>query len=102
MTTTSEQIKAARAMLRWDQKRLAETSRVSLPSVKRLEARPGPLAAQPRTVAALVGALEHAGIRFLDAGDEGGAGAGPGVRLAHGGAPDEGLRPDELSAANDG
>jgi transcriptional regulator with XRE-family HTH domain len=61
---TSEEIRAARALLRWEQKDLAEASGVSLPSIKRLETQPGPLAAQPRTVDALRQALEIAGIVF--------------------------------------
>ena len=39
---TSELIRAARALLRWDQRKLAEASSISLPTVKRLEAKPGP------------------------------------------------------------
>ena len=73
---TSEQVRAARALLRWEQKDLAAASMVSLPSIKRLEAQPGPLAAQPRTVAAIRAALEAAGVEFIP---ENGGGAG--VRL---------------------
>jgi hypothetical protein len=71
---TSEQIRAARALIRWEQKDLAEASKVSLPSVKRLESTPGPLPAQERTVDALRAALEAAGVEFTN-------GARPGVRL---------------------
>ncbi|WP_426227401.1 transcriptional regulator [Pararhizobium sp. DWP3-4] len=73
---TSEQVRAARALLRWEQKDLAETSKVSLPSIKRLEGQPGPLAAQDRTVDAIEAAFVTAGVLFLDAGamTEGGAG----------------------------
>lgn len=76
MSISSEQIRAARALLRWEQKDLAAASKVSLPSIKRLEGQPGTLAAQPRTVDALVGALEDAGIVFVAENGE-----GPGVRL---------------------
>ena len=34
---TSEVIRAARALLRWDQRNLAEASSISLPTIKRLE-----------------------------------------------------------------
>ena len=34
---TSEQIRAARMLLRWEQKDLAAASQVSLPTIKRLE-----------------------------------------------------------------
>ena len=73
---TSEVVRAARALLRWDQRDLAEASSVSLPTIKRLEARPGPLEAHTSTVAALALALEKAGIEFIDEN-----GGGPGVRL---------------------
>ena len=73
---TSELIRAARALLRWDQRKLAEASSVSLPTVKRLEAKPGALFAHAPTLAALTRALEVAGVEFID---ENGGGAG--VRL---------------------
>jgi predicted transcriptional regulator len=71
---TSEQIKAARALLRWSQGDLARASRVSLPSIKRLETIPGPLAARESTIDALRVALEAAGVEFTN-------GARPGVNL---------------------
>lgn len=76
MSISSEQIRAARALLRWEQKDLAGASKVSLPSIKRLEGQPGTLAAQQRTVDALVEALQNAGIVFVAENGE-----GPGVRL---------------------
>lgn len=74
MTISSEQVRAARALLRWEQRDLAEASKVSLPSIKRLETTPGPLAAQVRTVEAIRAALEAAGVEFTN-GDQ------PGVRM---------------------
>ena len=76
MSITSEQIRAARALLRWEQRDLAEASGVSLPSVKRLETQPGALAAQQRTIVELRNALEKAGVEFIAEN-----GGGPGVRL---------------------
>ena len=73
---TSEQIRAARALLRMEQKELAKLSGVSLPSIKRLETQPGRLAAQERTIAAIRTALETAGVLFIDQN-----GNGAGVRL---------------------
>ena len=52
-------------LLRWEQKDLAEASRVSLPSIKRLETQPGELGAQRRTIEAIVQALEKAGVEFI-------------------------------------
>jgi transcriptional regulator with XRE-family HTH domain len=72
---TSELIRAARALLRWEQRDLADASSVSLPTVKRLEAKPGGLAAHASTVAALVKALEAGGVEFTN-------GQRPGVRLS--------------------
>ncbi|MEL4374074.1 helix-turn-helix transcriptional regulator [Brucella cytisi] len=73
---TSEQVRAARALLRWEQKELADACGVSLPSIKRLETQRGELAAQPRTVDAIRNALEAAGVIFIDQN-----GNGYGVRL---------------------
>lgn len=74
LAITSELIRAARALLRWDQRDLAQASGVSLPTIKRLEVTPGVLAAHSSTVTALRSALEAAGIEFTN-------GGGSGVRL---------------------
>lgn len=79
MHITSEQVRAARALLRWDQKALAEASKVPLTTLKRIEAQAGPLAAHGRTIAALQAALEAAGVVILAAGKT--VDGGPGVRL---------------------
>jgi transcriptional regulator with XRE-family HTH domain len=71
---TSELIRAARALLRWEQRQLAEASSVSLATIKRLEAKRGILVAHASTVAALVHALENEGIEFTN-------GDTPGVRV---------------------
>jgi hypothetical protein len=73
---SSEQIRAARALLRWEQTQLADASLVSLPTIKRAETKPGPLQVQPRTAHALATALEAAGVEFISEN-----GGGPGVRL---------------------
>jgi transcriptional regulator with XRE-family HTH domain len=72
----SELIRAARALLRWEQRDLAKASSVSLPTIKRLESKPGVMVAHMSTAAALQKALEAAGVEFI--GENGG---GPGVRL---------------------
>jgi transcriptional regulator with XRE-family HTH domain len=74
---TSELVRAARALLRWDQRQLAEASSVSLPTIKRLEARPGILVAHAATLLAIRNALEAAGIEFTN-------GERPGLRLRKG------------------
>jgi hypothetical protein len=58
------------------QRDLAAASSVSLPTVKRLEAKPGIMAVHMPMTVALRKALEAAGIEFTDEN-----GGGPGVRL---------------------
>jgi hypothetical protein len=76
LVLSSELIRAARALLRWEQTDLASASFVSLPTIKRLEAKPGIMAAHMSTTVALRKALEAAGIEFIDEN-----GGGPGLRL---------------------
>ena len=71
---TSEQIRAARALLRWDQKTLADAAGVSVETIKRLEKTPGKVSAYTGTMEAIQNALETAGVDFTN--DN-----GPGVRL---------------------
>lgn len=71
-----EQVKAARALLRWSQNDLAAASGVSLPTIKRLEAVSGPVGGRVETAVAICAALEAAGVEFIP---ENGGGAG--VRL---------------------
>ncbi|MGU3284437.1 transcriptional regulator [Methylobacterium mesophilicum] len=72
---TSEQLRAARAMLRWDQATVAGRAKVSPETVKRLEKMDGPLLATTvATLNALEEAFRAAGIEFLTGND-------PGVRL---------------------
>jgi len=97
MQITSEQIRAGRALLRWEQRDLAEASKVSLPSIKRLETISGPLAAQSRTVDALIGAFEAAGLEFIAEND----GSGVGVRLRRQRSGPTSIAAEDLNASND-
>ena len=72
----SAQIRAARALLRWSAKRLAEESGVSLPTIKRMEAVDGVPKGLSRNLEAVQRTLERAGIGFIE--DDG---EGAGVRL---------------------
>ncbi len=65
---TGEQLRAARAMLRWEQAQLAEKAGVSTDTIKRLEKVDGPLKAQDETLTAIRRTLELAG---LDLGHDG-------------------------------
>jgi predicted transcriptional regulator len=76
LVLNSELIRAARALLRWEQRDLATASSVSLPTIKRLESKPGMMAAHMSTVTALRKTLETAGVEFIEEN-----GGGPGVRL---------------------
>jgi transcriptional regulator with XRE-family HTH domain len=74
---SSELIRAARALLRWEQRDLATASSISLPTIKRLESQPGAVAAHASTLASLRRAIEDAGVEFIEEN-----GGGPGVRLS--------------------
>lgn len=73
---TSEQVRAARALLRWKQNDLADVSEVSLPTIKRLEGMPGIISANHLTLLAIERVLTEAGIEFIPEN-----GGGVGVRL---------------------
>jgi transcriptional regulator with XRE-family HTH domain len=68
---TIEQIKAARALLRWSQTDLARASGISEESVKRLEADISSLGGRSSTIEKLVAAFEKSGVIFDEAGQRG-------------------------------
>lgn len=76
---TSAQIRAARALLDWSQKDLAAKSKLSVPTIKRMEGPMGPDRSTEANVEAIRRALESAGIIFLDEGQK--LDGGVGVRL---------------------
>lgn len=73
------QIRAARALLDWSQRQLAEKSKLSVPTIKRMEGAMGPERSTDANVEAVRRALEGAGIVFLDPKQNKDGGAG--VRL---------------------
>jgi transcriptional regulator with XRE-family HTH domain len=73
---TGRQIAAARALLGMAQAELAAAARISVPTLKRMEASDGPAAGMANNVAAVRHALEAAGVLFVEENGE-----GPGVRL---------------------
>lgn len=77
---TTAQIRAARALLDWSQPKLAEASKLSLPTISRMEGPLGPGRSTPANVESVRRAFEDAGIVFLDSG-EASAGGGLGLRL---------------------
>ena len=66
---TGGQIRAARALLGWNHRRLSEESGVPFSTVKRIEAQVGEVRAHSRNIFAIQKALATAGIEFVD--DEG-------------------------------
>jgi transcriptional regulator with XRE-family HTH domain len=72
------QIRAARALLGWNQDDLAKASKVSIATIRRIEGQDGPVMGYVSTLMSIQTALEKAGIRFLD----NDAGGGIGVRRA--------------------
>jgi len=67
---TLEQIKAARALLNWNQEELAKASGLSKPAIANIER--GTVTPRFETMNAITRALEEAGVEFIE---------GPGIRL---------------------
>lgn len=66
---TVEQLRQARAALGWTQAKVAETSGVSVPTIKRLENGSGNLAIRLETLSHLEEAFKVQGIQFLESGE---------------------------------
>jgi transcriptional regulator with XRE-family HTH domain len=77
---TAAQLRAARALLGIDQRKLAELSGLSLPTIQRMEASEGVIRGNVDSLMKLVAALEGAGIALLSE-NAVSAGGGRGVRL---------------------
>jgi predicted transcriptional regulator len=77
---TAAQIRAARALLGLDQRRLAEAAGLSLPTIQRMEGSAGQVRGNVESLVRVVEALEKAGIELIGEGASS-AGGGRGVRL---------------------
>jgi transcriptional regulator with XRE-family HTH domain len=77
---TAAQLRAARAMLGLDQRKLAELCGLSLPTIQRMEASEDVVRGNVDSLMKLVGALEAAGIVLIGEGSVSAEG-GRGVRL---------------------
>jgi len=77
---TAAQMRAARALAGLDQKRLAELSDLSLPTIQRMEASDGVIRSNVDSLMKLAGALDKAGIELIGEGAAS-TGRGRGVRL---------------------
>jgi transcriptional regulator with XRE-family HTH domain len=62
---TSQQMRAARALLGIDQRQLAELAGLSLPTIQRMEASDGQVRGVVDTLVKVISALETAGIELL-------------------------------------
>ena len=77
---SSAQLRASRALLGIDQRRLAELSGLSLPTIQRMEASEDVIRGNVDSLMKLVGALDAAGIELISE-NAASTGRGRGVRL---------------------
>lgn len=77
---TAGQLRAARALLQFDQRQLAERAGVSLPTIQRMEASDGVVRGVIDTLMKVVHALEAEGIELIGE-NQPSIGTGRGVRL---------------------
>jgi transcriptional regulator with XRE-family HTH domain len=77
---TAAQLRAARALLGIDQRTLAETAGLSLPTVQRMEASEGVIRGNVESLMKLIAALDAAGVELIGEGAASAKG-GRGVRL---------------------
>lgn len=77
---SAAQLRAARALLGIDQRKLAELSGLSVPTIQRMEASEAVIRGNVDSLMKLVGALEAAGIEIIGEGAPS-HGGGRGVRL---------------------
>jgi transcriptional regulator with XRE-family HTH domain len=77
---SAAQLRAARALLGIDQRKLAELCGLSLPTIQRMEGSEGVIRGNVDSLMKLVGALDAAGIALISEGDASAEG-GRGVRL---------------------
>lgn len=77
---TSQQMRAARALLGIDQRELAALAGVSLPTIQRMEASDGQVRGVVDTLMKVIAALEGAGIELIGENAQS-RGTGRGIRL---------------------
>jgi transcriptional regulator with XRE-family HTH domain len=77
---TAAQLRAARALLGIDQRKLAKACGLSVPTIQRMEASEGVIRGNVDSLMKLIGALEALGVDLIGEGATS-AGGGRGVRL---------------------
>ena len=73
---STDQVRAARALLRWSAQELADASGVGVATIRRMEVVDGVPTGQIRSLLAIQTALESAGVEFIGSPTD-----NPGVRL---------------------
>ena len=73
---STDQVRAARALLRWSAQQLADASGVGVATIRRMEVVDGVPSGQIRSLLAIKTALESAGVEFVGSPTD-----NPGVRL---------------------
>ncbi|MBK1722449.1 helix-turn-helix domain-containing protein [Thiocystis violacea] len=77
---TAAQVRAARALLGMDQRRLAEAAGLSLPTIQRMEASDGQVRGNVESLVKVVEAFDRAGVELIGEGAAS-TGSGRGVRF---------------------
>jgi transcriptional regulator with XRE-family HTH domain len=77
---TAAQLRAARALLGIDQRRLADHAGLSVPTIQRMEASDGVIRGNVDSLTKLIGALDVLGIELIGEGASS-TGGGRGIRL---------------------
>ena len=75
---TAKQLRAARVLIGWEQRQLAESAGLAIGTIRRMEASEGVVRGNAENVWKVQRALQDAGIIFIDEN-----GGGVGVRLKH-------------------
>jgi transcriptional regulator with XRE-family HTH domain len=81
LVITSQQMRAARALLGIDQRQMAELAGLSLPTIQRMESSEGQVRGVVDTLVKVIRALEGSGIELIGE-NAPSSGSGRGVRLA--------------------
>ncbi len=74
ITVTVRQLRAARALLGWEQTDLSSKAKVAIGTIRRMESFDGPVGSRTDTLRKVTGALQKVGVEFLNDGS-------PGVRV---------------------
>jgi transcriptional regulator with XRE-family HTH domain len=88
---TAEQLRAARALAKLDQRQLAELAELSVPTIQRMEASDGVVRGNVDSLTKLIAALDRAGVELIADGAVSVDG-GRGVRLKKSGPPETSKR----------